>query len=95
MALPREIRDRIYQFSLTVGAEIVAHPTHYEKPTDFGAKGVNRPAVAVLRVNKRISEEAVSCFMAITPGGARLTGNGLNLRYMRSMAISFDKSQSI
>ena len=59
MDLPGDIRDSIYLFSLTVGADIAAHPTHYEKPTDFGAKGLNRSAFAVLRVNKRISEEAV------------------------------------
>jgi len=56
--LPREIRDQIYKLLLTVGAEIVAHPTCFEKPTDFEVEGVIRLAVALLRVNKQISDEA-------------------------------------
>lgn len=58
MDLPREIRDQIYKLLLTVGVEIVAHPTYFEKLTKFRAKGVIRPAVALLRVNKQIGGEA-------------------------------------
>jgi len=58
MDLPREIRDQIYKFLLTAGAEIVAHPAYFEKPTNFEAEGVIRPVVALLRVNKQIGEEA-------------------------------------
>lgn len=60
MDLPREIRDMIYKLLLTVGAEIVTHPTYYEDSTDFEAEGVNRPAVALLSVNKQIGAEAAA-----------------------------------
>jgi len=60
MDLPREIRDQIYKLLLTVGAEIVAHSAYFEKPTNFKAEGVIRPAVALLRVNKQISKEAAT-----------------------------------
>lgn len=56
--LPREIRDQIYKLLLTVGAEIVAHPTYFQKRTNFEAEGANRPAVALLRLNKQIGGEA-------------------------------------
>lgn len=60
--LPREIRDQIYKLLLTVGAELIAHPAYFEKPTNFKAEGVIRPAVALLSVNKQISDEVATVF---------------------------------
>lgn len=60
MDLPREIRDQIYVLLLTVGTEIVAHPTWFEESTNFEAEDVNRPTVALLRVNWQISNEAAA-----------------------------------
>ena len=62
LGLPLEVRDQIYKLSLIVGVEIVAHPDYFEKPTVFGEGEVSRPAVALLRVNKQIYEEAAAVF---------------------------------
>lgn len=58
MDLPLELRFEIYKHSLVDGAEIIAHPAWFETPTDFSEAGVNRPAVALLRTNRQINEEA-------------------------------------
>ena len=58
--LPREIRDGIYKLCLLVDAEIVAHPDYFETATNFSVEGVNRPAVALLRVNRQVGQEAAA-----------------------------------
>lgn len=58
LALPREVRDQIYEYCLLYKGELTPYPTWYDKEDRDGGLDQDMPCVALLRVCRTIRVEA-------------------------------------